>query len=457
MCIRDSLSMVSYAVPGSLELHEWAWILAGVSTLLACLVSLWTIYKHLRYYNEVRIQRYIVRIVLLVPIYAVNSYLALIFKTYGFYFVLARDCYESYVLFMFFRLLVELADGEANLASQLELVPQMKYSIPFCCFHIKPGRIFLHRCKQMILQFVVVKPILAIVTFILELTHKYEEGNFSPVYGYLWITILYNASITISLYFLVLFYEATKDILADFKPISKFLCIKAVIFFSFWQGVVIAGLVHFDFLIEAQGDWTQSQVAAGTQNFIICLEMFPCAIGYYLTFGYKTFKRKDVLLGSRSKAILMSFRDVANIHDVMVDTQHALQKEPERNIAILNNFLSLDRTTQQKYILQSGFIDKKGEDLAKLWKKRYVILLSEPYGMAYFKTNPFDEMGPLPKPRGFIDFAVVTGAMAKRTNVFKVLSPGRIWRFRTKTTEERDQWVKIIDHQAKHWSGVNLD
>jgi magnesium-transporting ATPase (P-type) len=186
-----------------------------------------------------------------------------------------------------------MANGEENLAQQLENVPQMRYSIPFCCFHIKPGRIFLHRCKQMILQFVICKPVLAIATFILELTETYDEGNLSPSRGYLYISILYNISITISLYFLVLFYEATKGILAPFKPISKFLCIKAVIFFSFWQGVVIAVMVHFNLVLEGRGDWTTSQVATGTQNFIICLEMLPCSIAYALTFGYKTFKKKN--------------------------------------------------------------------------------------------------------------------------------------------------------------------
>lgn len=37
-----------------------------------------------------------------------------------------------------------------------------------------------------------------------------------------------------SLYFLVLFYMVTEDHLQPYKPLPKFLCIKAIIFFSFW-------------------------------------------------------------------------------------------------------------------------------------------------------------------------------------------------------------------------------
>lgn len=56
-------------------------------------------------------------------------------------------------------------------------------------------------------------------------------------HGYLYITIVYNISITLALYALVLFYTATKDILSAYDPKMKFLTVKSVIFLSFWQGM----------------------------------------------------------------------------------------------------------------------------------------------------------------------------------------------------------------------------
>jgi hypothetical protein len=44
------------------------------------------------------------------------------------------------------------------------------------------------------------------------------------------------------MYFLVLFYHVTKNELKPFNPMSKFLCIKLVIMFAFWQGIVMAFL-----------------------------------------------------------------------------------------------------------------------------------------------------------------------------------------------------------------------
>lgn len=55
-------------------------------------------------------------------------------------------------------------------------------------------------------------------------------------YGYLYVTIIYNTSVTLSLYALVLFYVATKDILKPYDPVLKFFMVKAIIFASFWQG-----------------------------------------------------------------------------------------------------------------------------------------------------------------------------------------------------------------------------
>lgn len=50
----------------------WPFI-AGVFALMACTLSLYEIYQHLLYYNKPYLQKYIVRILIMVPIYALNS------------------------------------------------------------------------------------------------------------------------------------------------------------------------------------------------------------------------------------------------------------------------------------------------------------------------------------------------------------------------------------------------
>jgi len=71
-------------------------------------------------------------------------------------------------------------------------------------------------------------------------------------HGYLYITIIYNISITLALYALFLFYIATKELLSAYDPKMKFLTIKSVIFLSFWQGLAavtsISHLLQFSFI-----------------------------------------------------------------------------------------------------------------------------------------------------------------------------------------------------------------
>ena len=57
-----------------------------------------------------------------------------------------------------------------------------------------------------------------------------------PASGYLYITIIYNISVSLALYALVLFYFATRELLSAYDPVLKFCIIKSVIFLSFWQG-----------------------------------------------------------------------------------------------------------------------------------------------------------------------------------------------------------------------------
>lgn len=99
------------------------------------------------------------------------------------------------------------------LISKLERLSKIPYPAPFGRFKLKPNRLFFHRCRQMILQFVWVKATFTVLIFVLQFNGVYGEGSFSPKTGYLYMTLFYNISITTALYFMLFFYEATKEIL----------------------------------------------------------------------------------------------------------------------------------------------------------------------------------------------------------------------------------------------------
>lgn len=102
--------------------------------------------------------------------------------------------------------------------------------------------VFLRFCKRATLQYCVIKPLMAAITLILQPMGYYSDGDWRADRGYLYITIVYNITVSLALYALFLFYQATRDMLSPYYPVLKFFTIKFVIFMSFWQGVLLAVL-----------------------------------------------------------------------------------------------------------------------------------------------------------------------------------------------------------------------
>ena len=92
----------------------------------------------------------------------------------------------------------------------------------------------------------------------------YHDSDLSPRYGYIYLLIAINISVAYAFIVLASFYSTLKVKLKPFEPIGKFLCIKFVIFFAFWQSVVITGMVKFGW-IRNLGEYGPDVVATGLQ------------------------------------------------------------------------------------------------------------------------------------------------------------------------------------------------
>ena len=144
----------------------------------------------------------------------------------------------------------EYLGGEGNIMSEIRGKPiRSSWYYGTCCLTGKTYSIgFLRFCKQATLQFCAVKPIMSFAILILQAFGKYHDGDWRADSGYLYITMIYNISVSLALYGLLLFYHATRDLLSPFDPVWKFLTVKSVIFLSFWQGVILAILEQADII-----------------------------------------------------------------------------------------------------------------------------------------------------------------------------------------------------------------
>lgn len=69
---------------------------------------------------------------------------------------------------------------------------------------------------------------------ICEYRGVYHEGTFDATSGWTYLIIFVNLSQFWAMYCLIMFYLVFKTELAPINPFSKFLCVKLVVFASFW-------------------------------------------------------------------------------------------------------------------------------------------------------------------------------------------------------------------------------
>ncbi|XP_012254876.2 transmembrane protein 184B isoform X1 [Athalia rosae] len=309
--------------------------IAGVFVWAALFLTCQQIYQHLRWYTNPTEQRWIVRILFIVPIYATYSWISLLFfnsESYYVYFFTVRDCYEAFVIYNFLSLCYEYLGGEGNIMSEIRGKPIRSNCLyGTCCLVGKTYTIgFLRFCKQATLQFCLVKPVMAFIIIFLQAFGHYRDGDWSPDGGYIYITIIYNISVSLALYGLFLFYFATRELLTPFEPVLKFCTVKSVIFLSFWQGVLLAVLEKASVIspvINSLGQSTSAgTVSAGYQNFIICIEMLFAAIALRYAFPYQVYSAGCVT-DSRGRSVTMqsissSLKETMNPKDIMTDAIH---------------------------------------------------------------------------------------------------------------------------------------
>ncbi|CAF2766201.1 unnamed protein product [Rotaria sp. Silwood2] len=270
--------------------------IAGAFTWAAIIITGYHIYLHLRHYTVPSEQKWIIRLLFIVPIYSFVSWLSLVMfrnNSYYVYFHAIRDCYEAFVIYSFLSLCYEYLGGEGAIMAEIRGKHiERSWWTCTCCLSNQEYTIgFLRFCKQATLQFCLVKPLMSLVTLVLQAFDKYKDGDFSATGGYLYITLIYNVSVSVALYGLFLFYEATKHILAKYDPVLKFLTIKSVIFLTFWQGVLLAIFEQFGVIQAFQGKSNLSvgTVAAGWQNFFICIEMCLAAVALRFAFPHQPY------------------------------------------------------------------------------------------------------------------------------------------------------------------------
>mmetsp|Transcript_7110 Transcript_7110/g.22488 ORF Transcript_7110/g.22488 Transcript_7110/m.22488 type:complete len:331 (-) Transcript_7110:215-1207(-) len=198
------------------------------------------------------LQKLYTRILLVPPIYSVCSWLSLVFTEHSGIFDAARGIYEAYALYCFAALMILYAGGEAKVLDTIVGCKSEREQcyvcpcLPTCC-SFRTGRGALTHWKWLLLQFLFVKPIVAVTSAILEHHHLILQAD-------VFLKPLVIVSVTVAMTGLLNIYLSLGDALDGLNAGVKFLVMKASIFFTVWQEVVFHILVGQG-LVSPEQDW----------------------------------------------------------------------------------------------------------------------------------------------------------------------------------------------------------
>ncbi|KAJ2140717.1 hypothetical protein IW142_005258 [Coemansia sp. RSA 564] len=307
------------------DAHKVGWIIAGTFALAATIISGLHIAAHLKHYTIPRQQRHIVRIILMIPIYSIISFLSYRFYREAPYYTAVRDCYEAFAIAAFYMLLLQYI-GDSSTAQKQQMLDKrgLKWTFPFNCFVINPShRRTFDLLKWGILQYVVISPLNTIVTIIAHANGVFCPDSMRPRYAHLWVAIIDFISISVAMYALVSLYRVIKDDISDQKPFLKFIAIKAIVFLTFWEGFIISWLgsnnIH---VIKGTKYWTKDNVVDGLTALVICIEMVLFAALFIKAFPVTPFMRPE---GTHRTPMRRAFIDSLNFGDFFLEIWYLMR------------------------------------------------------------------------------------------------------------------------------------
>ena len=202
----------------SMENSFMVYQLAGTFTVLSCLISMWHMTAHMRKMNEPDVQRKILAILWMSPLYAVTSWFSLVFHSAEGYLAIIKDGYEAYIIYQFLSFCIAvLGKGDRNKVVDLLANHADHLTPPFrlfgCCEYMcgccKPepyennralADAILLQCQVFAMQFVLFRPLTTTIMVVLQQLNYYGAGDGPTDYRspQFYVTIVQNLSIFIA-------------------------------------------------------------------------------------------------------------------------------------------------------------------------------------------------------------------------------------------------------------------
>mmetsp|Transcript_40155 Transcript_40155/g.93299 ORF Transcript_40155/g.93299 Transcript_40155/m.93299 type:complete len:370 (-) Transcript_40155:156-1265(-) len=273
-------------------------VVGGLAGFLSLLGSSVHIIRHLML-NHTVLRSCTVRILFVVPIFSLDCFASLLVEGSHMVELLScfREVYEAFVLASFMQLVLTLLGGPRALRSRLQeegpcVVHQLRplRHLPGLRQPYENASDFVASMLRGILQYVAVM----ILVFLVKLFILVLDGPRSPTL--ILPDIVKSMSCGWALNCIVLFSHEVYNLLPNLRLFLKFLSIKGIVFFTFWQAITINVLQQTGRLSsledyvknKAQESdlrelwWNEFELKSGINDLLLCFEMlFFCGLHWW--------------------------------------------------------------------------------------------------------------------------------------------------------------------------------
>eukprot|EP00405_Crypthecodinium_cohnii_P037427 CAMPEP_0206547372 /NCGR_PEP_ID=MMETSP0325_2-20121206/13257_1 /ASSEMBLY_ACC=CAM_ASM_000347 /TAXON_ID=2866 /ORGANISM="Crypthecodinium cohnii, Strain Seligo" /LENGTH=406 /DNA_ID=CAMNT_0054046665 /DNA_START=186 /DNA_END=1402 /DNA_ORIENTATION=- len=298
--------------------------LGALAASTAALISLIHIARHWRY-NRSKIRKSTVRLLFVVPIFAITCWSCLMLEDSDYNWAellnCVREVYEAVALVSFMELMLTILGGSRHLAiclwcrenekqNEAKIGEKGKNWTPplfsIVLQHFQAGPELLQFVLLGIFQYVMVCVIyLVLVAFVWGLQQSGCIDDFAAKILTVVINVMKACSCAAALSCLLMFAHQVKDLVPSCGLTWKFLSIKGIVFFTFWQGFVIwvsmrtgqfQKLLHL--LTEKSKEhgldpqlWDESQLRSGLNDFLLCFEVLFFSILHLYAYPAREMER----------------------------------------------------------------------------------------------------------------------------------------------------------------------
>ncbi|KAM4058969.1 organic solute transporter ostalpha domain-containing protein [Hirsutella rhossiliensis] len=290
-------------IVGPLDFHDLARVIAASCTLIAVVMSLYLVSMHARNYTQPREQRHIIRLLFMVPVYAVSSFCQIQWYWHAIYFQVISDCYEAFAIASFFALFCHYVapDLHSQKAFFREMRPIKPWVMPVnwfaaCCGRNrgpwrtpKSGLTWFNIIWIGIYHYCFIRVAMTISAVVLQYFERYCESSNRPVFGHIWIITINALAVTVAMFCLIQFYVQLREPLAEHRVLLKIVAIKLVVFLSFWQASAISIGTSTLNLVQPNKVLAWPDLKVGIPALLLCIEMACFAVLHLWAFPYRPY------------------------------------------------------------------------------------------------------------------------------------------------------------------------